>query len=112
VANAPVYGYGFSIVPQARPNDGRLEILIANEAPKWRYLLESWRFLNNSFHKSRLVECYSGTEVVVTTAGPTAIHLDGEGSRLDGSARFGIRPKSLKVMVPKVYAEILYGRAD
>lgn len=108
VANAPVYGYGFSIVPQARPNDGRLEVLIANEAPKWRYLLESWRFLNRSFHKSSLVECFSATEVTVKPGVPTAVHVDGEGYKLNASARFSIRPKSLRVMCPKVYAENLH----
>lgn len=108
VANAPVYGYGFSIVPQARPNDGKLEILIANKAPKWRYLLETWRFLDRSFHRSPLVECLSGTDIVVLPGTPTAVHLDGEGYKLKAKAHFTINPKSLKVMVPKVYAEVLY----
>ena len=112
VANAPVYGYGFSIVPQAKPNDGKLEILIANEAPKWRYVLESWRFLNRSFHQSSLVECYSGTEVVITSVRPAAIHVDGEGFKFGGHARFTIRPKSLRVMCPKAYAEILHSRSN
>ena len=107
IANAPVYGYGFSIVPQAKPYDGKLEILIANQAPKWRYILESWRFLNHSFHKSSLVECYSGTEVVVKPGVPTAVHVDGEGYKLAGSAQFNIRPQSLRVMCPKTYTENL-----
>lgn len=107
VANAPVYGYGFSIVPHARFNDGQLEVLVANAAPKWRYLLESWRFLNRSFHRSPLVECLSGREITVTPARPTAAHMDGEGQKLMGSARFSIQPKSLKVLCPKAHAEIL-----
>ena len=109
VANAPVYGYGFSIVPPAKLNDGQLELLIVNKAPKWRYLLEGWRFLNASFHKSRLVECYSGYDIRVTPAHPTAVHVDGEGFDLMGAARFSIRPLSLKVMCPKVYATQLNG---
>ncbi len=108
IANAPVYGYGFSIVPQARPNDGKLEILIANKAPKWRYILESWRFLNRSFHKSKLVECYSGLEVLVKPGAPTAVHVDGEGYKLTGSAHFKIYPESLRLMCPKAYAENLH----
>lgn len=108
VANAPVYGYGFSIVPHAKPNDSQLEILIANKAPILRYLLESWRFLNRSFHKSPLVECYSGREITITPSSPTAVHVDGEGYKLTGSAQFNIRPQSLLVMCPKVYAENLH----
>lgn len=107
VANAPVYGYGFSIVPPARFNDGKLEILIVNDAPKWRYLLELWRFLNHSFHKSPLVECYTGREVSIRPASATAVHVDGEGFDLDGEARFSIRPHSLRVLVPRSYSDIL-----
>ena len=107
VANAPVYGYGFSIVPHATLNDGLLEVLVINAAPKWRYLLESWRFLNHSFHKSNLAECYTCREVVVTPTTPTCYHLDGEGYELTGEARFSIAPNSLRVMVPKAFGEIL-----
>jgi YegS/Rv2252/BmrU family lipid kinase len=112
VANAPIYGYGFSIVPPAKLNDGQLELLIVNRAPKWRYLLEGWRFLNASFHKSKLVECYSGQDIRVTPAHPTAVHVDGEGFDLPGPARFSIRPHSLKVMCPKVYAAQLKGERN
>jgi YegS/Rv2252/BmrU family lipid kinase len=103
VANAPIYGYGFSIVPPAKLNDGRLEVLIAKAAPKWRYLLESWRFLNASFHKSSLVECFNCEEITVTPASPTAAHVDGEGMDLAGAAHFTIRPASLNVLCPKEY---------
>ncbi len=104
VANAPVYGYGFSIVPPAKFNDGKLEVLIVNKAPKWRYLLESWRFLNHSFHQSPLVECYTCEKVTLHPNGPAAFHLDGEGYDLNGPAQISIVPKSLMVMAPKAFA--------
>ncbi len=107
VANAPIYGYGFSIVPQANFTDGKLEVLLIKAAPKWRYVLGAWRFLNRSFHKSPLAECYTGNEVVIAPAKPIGAHVDGEGFQLMGEARICIRPASLKVMVPRVYVEIL-----
>lgn len=107
VANAPIYGYGFSIVPQANFTDAKLEVLLIKDAPKWRYVLESWRFLNRTFHKSNLAECYTGSEIVVQPETPIGAHVDGEGFQLNGTARFDILPASLKVMVPKVYANIL-----
>lgn len=109
VANAPIYGYGFSIVPHARINDGQLEVLLVKEAPVWRYILESWRFVTRTFHKSPLVECFTCKEVRIIPEHPTAAHLDGEGFGLEGEAVFTIRPQSLRVMVPKVYGEI-FGR--
>ncbi|MCB9338830.1 MAG: YegS/Rv2252/BmrU family lipid kinase [Lewinellaceae bacterium] len=109
VANAPIYGYGFTIVPHANFKDGKLEVLVANEAPKWRYLLECWRFLNRSFHKSSLVECYTAKEVIVTPLKKTAVHVDGEGFDLVGEARFSIEPGTVRVMVPRAHAGILRG---
>jgi YegS/Rv2252/BmrU family lipid kinase len=108
VANAPVYGYGFSIVPHADFKDGLLEVLVVNAAPKWRYLLESWRFLNRSFHKSRFAECFTCKEIVVKPRTKTCYHIDGEGFDLSGEARFSIAPNSLRVMVPKAFGEILH----
>lgn len=107
VANAPIYGYGFSIVPQANFTDAKLEVLLIKAAPKWRYVLECWRFLNHSFHQSPLAECYTGSEVIITPANSIGAHVDGEGFQLIGEARINIRPASLLVLVPKVYAEIL-----
>lgn len=98
VANAPVYGYGFSIVPQADARDGRLDILVARTAPVWRYLWEARRFLNDSFHKSPLVTSYRAGQVCITPDRPTAVHLDGEGYKLNRSAHFQILPGSLSVM--------------
>jgi diacylglycerol kinase (ATP) len=108
VANAPVYGYGFSIVPHAKVDDGLLEVLVVKAAPKWRYFLEGWRFLNRSFHRSSLCECFSCREVVVTPSTPTCFHLDGEGYELTGEARFSIVPNSLRVMVPQAFVENLH----
>ncbi|MEY3052323.1 MAG: hypothetical protein RLY31_2108 [Bacteroidota bacterium] len=98
VANAPVYGYGFSIVPQADARDGRLDILVARQASVWRYLWEARRFIDDSFHQSPLVTCFQAEQVCVTPNRPTAIHLDGEGYKLNRSARFQLISDSLSVM--------------
>jgi diacylglycerol kinase (ATP) len=110
VANAPIYGYGFSIVPIAKLNDGLLEILVAKKAPIWRYAIECWRFLDWSFHKSSLVEVYQARKVVIKTEIPTAVHLDGEGFDLKSEAVYEIQPSALKVMVPRDY--VIQNRVD
>ncbi len=107
VANAPIYGYGFSIVPPAKFNDGLLEVLLVKAVPKWRYLFSLWRFLNNSFHKSSLTETFTGKEILIKPLQKTAVHLDGEAYFLNEEARYSILPNSLKVLCPKAYAEVL-----
>ena len=56
VANAQMFGYNFVIAPQAKFNDGLLDVLLVKKAQKWRYLFSLWRFFNASFHKSSLVK--------------------------------------------------------
>ncbi len=107
VANAPIYGYGFSIVPHAKFNDGLLEVLLVKAVPKWRYLFSLWRFLNKSFHKSSLTETFTGKKISIKPLEKTAVHLDGEAYFLNEEAAYSILPKSLKVLCPKAYVDVL-----
>ncbi len=104
VANASMYGYGFAIAPCAKLDDGKLDVVIIKKAPKWRYVLEGWRLINNSLHESSLSECYSAREVTIFPSYPTAVHVDGEGYLVNqGPINFKVNPSSLKVLCPKSY---------
>jgi YegS/Rv2252/BmrU family lipid kinase len=104
IANAPMYGYGFVVAPKALLNDGLLEVMIIKKAPKWRIILEGWRYLNNSLHKSPLAETYEGKEIFVKTkSSPWAAHVDGESLKVESPVRFRIVENSLKVMCPIHY---------
>lgn len=100
VANAPMFGYHFKIAPQAKFNDGILDVVIVKKVPKWRYLLSSWRFLTGSFHKSSLAEVYTGKSIQITCKDELAVHFDGEGFLTNKNLDFSIIPDSLRVMVP------------
>jgi YegS/Rv2252/BmrU family lipid kinase len=105
IANAPMYGYGFVVAPEAVLHDGLLEIMIIKKAPKWRIILEGWRYLNNSLHKSPLAEKYEAKQVIVkTNVSPWAAHVDGESLKVDSPVRFRIVEDSLKVMCPEAYS--------
>lgn len=103
IANAQMFGYNFVIAPQAKLDDGLMDILFVKKAPKWRYLLSLWRFFNRSFHKSKLVQCYSGKEVHISGKKPMPAHFDGEGFMMEEDLHFTIQPHSLKVLVPAHY---------
>lgn len=103
VANAPMFGYNFLIAPQAKLNDGLLDITIIKKAPKWRYFFSFWRFFNGSIHKSSLVESYTAKKVSIEIQEETAVHVDGEGYLINQNLHFSLNPLSLKVIVPKDY---------
>lgn len=100
VANAQMFGYNFVIAPQAQFDDGLLDILLVKKAPKWRYLFSLWRFFNASFHKSSLVETFTGKDIKIIGKRPMPVHIDGEGYYLDEDLHFTINPLSLEVLVP------------
>jgi len=102
IANSPMFGYNFRIAPQAKLKDGLLEVVLVKKVPKWRYLFSLWRFLNNSFHKSSLVECYSARQIEINLAEEAPIHFDGEGFLSCHNLKISVNPLSLHVLTPKV----------
>lgn len=103
IANAQMFGYNFVIAPQAKLDDGLLDVLLVKKAPKWRYLLSLWRFFNASFHKSSLVQTFSGKDIKIIGKKPMPVHIDGEGFYLEEDLHFTIHPLSLKVLVPATW---------
>ena len=108
VANAQMFGYNFVIAPQAKLNDGILDVLVVKKVPKWRYLFSLWRFFNRTFHKSSLVTTFSGQHIQIQCEHVMPVHVDGEGYYLDKVLDFKIVPSSLEVLVP---ADNLIGKS-
>ena len=102
VANAQMFGYNFVIAPQAKLNDGILDVLVVKKVPKWRYLFSLWRFFNRTFHQSSLVQTFSGKHIQIQCERVMPVHVDGEGYYLDKVLDFKIVPSSLEVLVPDV----------
>ncbi len=101
VANAPMFGYNFLIAPQAKLNDGVLDIVVLKKVPKWRYLLSAWRFFNGTFHQSSLTETFVAKEVSIEVKKEAYVHVDGEGFRSSDDLNFSINALSLQVITPK-----------
>ncbi len=97
-----MFGYNFVIAPQAKFDDGILDVLLVKKAPKWRYFLSLWRFFNQSFHKSSLVQTFAGRSIRIKGEPRLPVHVDGEGYYEDGELVFSIKPLSLKVLMPSV----------
>lgn len=100
VANASMFGYKFTIAPQANLQDQLLDLIMVKDAAKFKYLLSGWRALNKTIHKSNLVDSSKVKEVIVSSDKPLYYHIDGEGLITEGSLHFKIDPLSLNVIVP------------
>ena len=98
VANAMYYGYGFSISPLSSISDGIMDLILIKETQKWRYFMESYRFLTKTLHESKFVDTYRGRDIRIKIDKEEHFHVDGEGYPLDKDLHCKIHPKSLKVM--------------
>lgn len=99
VANGGMFGYNFTVLPDAKLDDGLLDVLLIKKAPKWKYLLNSWRFLFNRIEGTPILKTYRGKEITVRPALHTAGHVDGEGFEVEGEVVFSVVPRSLYVWV-------------
>ncbi len=101
VANASMYGYHFTIAPEASLQDGIMDIMLVKKSPLYKYFLTSFRFLNRSLHLSNITETYQGKELTITLDAKDYLHVDGEGYESELELKFKINPKSLKVIAPQ-----------
>lgn len=101
LANAKQYGNNAYIAPDAKMNDGKLNLCIIKPFPRYKMLeLGSRLFMGNInrslFYKSWLVE-----SVKIENAHADCFHLDGEHLPLsDGKLQFEVISSALQVITP------------
>jgi len=101
VANAAMYGYNFTIAPKAKLTDGLLDVVFVKEAPLARTVINSWRMLNSSLDKSKLVDIIKTKEVTISIDKPYYYHVDGESFQFDTELHFKVVPLSLTMLFPE-----------
>jgi YegS/Rv2252/BmrU family lipid kinase len=101
IANGSMYGYNFTIAPDARLDDGVFEVVILKDAPKWQYFAAVPSTLNGKIYDAAFVEHFTSKKVKICSNGQNYVHLDGEGMIINGDLEFDINPLSLKVLTPK-----------
>jgi len=101
VANASMFGYNFTIAPNADLSDGVLDVVHIKDAPKYKYFANMYRFLNRSVLKTPLTHLKFAKKISIKSEEPIYFHVDGEGMIIEDELVFSIIPASLKVLVPK-----------
>jgi len=100
-ANASMFGYNFTIAPNAELTDGLLDLILIKKVKKYKYYLNSWRFLNRSILKTKFVQTLKGKEIKITTDKHTDFQIDGEGKGTTKSLSIIMHPSSIRVLKPK-----------
>lgn len=95
-ANSSEFGNGASICPQAKINDGLLDLVVIHKFPFYASLSLLFRLFRRSLHLSKYVETIRCKEVEI--AGPNLkAHIDGEPLFYPDGMHIRVFPSSLKV---------------
>ena len=100
IANGRQYGNGALIAPDARIDDGRLDVVVVGERSVLKALTQMPRLFSGRIATVSGITTTSVQEVTVESASRMIYHTDGEPCEGGTSIRAGIRALALRVRVP------------
>ncbi len=104
-ANSSQYGNNIHIAPNAKIDDGLIDVSIINEFPKIETPVMLLSLLDKSIHKHDKDEVILAKDIVINHSSGILAHIDGEPVDLGNEARVKILPLSLNVVVPTAKME-------
>jgi diacylglycerol kinase family enzyme len=97
IANSRQYGNGALIAPQARLDDGKLDLVIVDHRSPWAVLRQIRRLFSGELARVPGVSMTPITSVSISCATPVAYHVDGESYVGGLSVNACVRPRVLRV---------------
>jgi YegS/Rv2252/BmrU family lipid kinase len=101
IANGRQYGNGAVIAPDARIDDGRLDVIVVAERSALRALTQMPMLFSGRIASVPGITMMPAHDVLITAADPMIYHADGEPCAGGTSIRIRIRPRALRVRVPQ-----------
>jgi diacylglycerol kinase family enzyme len=100
VGNAGLLPGGFPLLPDARPDDGLLDVGILAPASLYGWAHVGYRVITRSRRDDHRLERFRARHVEITTSAPLPRETDGEIIAPAASLEVSLRPASLIVKVP------------
>jgi diacylglycerol kinase (ATP) len=98
IANTRQFGNNAFIAPDARPNDGLLDLVLIKPFPKIFGALFILRLFTKRINKSKYVRHLKTDKELIIETKETRFHIDGEPLSITGKVVVRIRSKALKVL--------------
>ena len=98
-ANGKQYGSNFKIAPQASLQDGLLDMVVVQNAPKWKLALATPYFFTNRPRPFHITTTYTTKHAVVSYEGEILYHIDGEPRKTKDRLEISTQPKALRVLI-------------
>ena len=97
-ANAGQYGNDVYIAPGAKPNDGKLHLVVLKQFPMYMIPFIALKIFKGKAHKSRYINTLMCEEATVHRKNAGVIHFDGEPGMANESIEVRIIKNALKVI--------------
>jgi diacylglycerol kinase family enzyme len=104
-SNGPQYGGGAVIAPGARLDDGLLDVVRIEDAPRLPLLLQAPRLFLGGIERLAAYSRRAVASFVLTAGEPFPYHRDGEPEPPARRLDVRLEPKALRILVPGVVAE-------
>ena len=99
-ANLPQFGVGATIAPNAKPDDGLLDVCILSPMKLGSALKHLPKLFNGKIDRIPEMEIYQASEIYVQRNFPLPIHTDGDPRASSGSLRVKVLPGAIKLALP------------
>jgi YegS/Rv2252/BmrU family lipid kinase len=102
-ANSSQYGNNFHIAPQARIDDGLIDVCLIKDFPKFTAPALLISLVDQSIDKSKYDKIVKARKIKINHPLPLLGHVDGEPVNLGRKVDIDILPLALKVIVPPIH---------
>ena len=99
-ANSNQFGYNTKIAPNAKLNDGKIDVCIVQKPNVFQTPIVANLLLLKLIDRSPLVDIISTTGLVIERKKNKYVNIDGEPVKLKKKLKIEVVPKSLKVIIP------------
>lgn len=98
-SNIGQYGNNVFIAPDAKIDDGLLDVCILRPFPKLKMLSIGLRLISKTINKSKYLDVITCKEVTLKSKKKIKLHCDGESFKTINKINVKIMPESLQVMI-------------
>ena len=99
-ANSDQFGLNTRIAPEAKVDDGLLDICVIRKMPVSQLLNVGYHSMRGTLIKTGFVKYYKGKEISINNVQDPLMNIDGEPKVMNSPLNISIKPLSLRVIVP------------
>jgi len=100
LANGDQFGFNARIAPEAKIDDGFLDICVVRKMPATHLINVGYHTMRGTLAKTGYIEYFRGKEIRINNVHDPLMNIDGEPKRVSSPISIGINPLALRVIVP------------